>query len=103
MKALMIWFLVASFHPVDHPRDLGMFASKTVCEQVGKIQQRESDKINRGRRDGRGTVFQDGHSMSYECLSQKDWDSGLDPYEPKPPESDPTKGAHPPCKPWARP
>jgi hypothetical protein len=65
-----------------------MFASKTVCEQVGKIQQRESDKINRGRRDGRGPVFQDGHSMSYECLSQKDYYSGLDTYEPKPPEPD---------------
>ncbi len=44
MKAIIVWALIANYHPVDHPRYLEQFASKAVCEQ--KIEQRESDKIN---------------------------------------------------------
>ncbi len=46
MEAIIVWALIANYHPVDHPRYLGQFASKAVCEQAGKIEQRESDKIN---------------------------------------------------------
>jgi hypothetical protein len=76
MKAVVIWVLIVMQNPNGHPREAGLFASKPVCQQAGKIQQREMDKINRAEKytkDPRGPVFVDGHSMTYECIHLSEW------------------------------
>ena len=74
MKTLIIvWVLVVNYHPIDHDRIYGQYTSKALCEQWGKILQREIDKIHRAKgetTDPRGAVFRDGHSMTYWCITE---------------------------------
>jgi hypothetical protein len=79
VKNILVWSLVVNFHPVDHPREIAVYATKAECESAGKAIQPNRDIITKKSgttTDRRGPVFVDGHALSYDCEKQNlfpDW------------------------------
>jgi hypothetical protein len=73
VKNILVWSLVVNYHPVDHPREMGFYATKVECVSAGKALQRNWDVITRKSgttTDRRGPVFVDGHALGYDCVKQ---------------------------------
>jgi hypothetical protein len=73
VKNILVWSLVVNFHPVDHPRDMGFYATRAECESAGKALQRNWDVIQEksgSATDVRGPVFVHGHALGYDCVKQ---------------------------------
>ena len=78
------WLLIVNYHPVDHPRELGVFTDKETCETIGRAYQQSLRwKVPQVNKDPRTYGRYDAHkvteAISFECVKDKDYAAREEP------------------------